>query len=296
MEFTLAKNSPAKPVAFPIFLPLRQSERGALLFFFYIALLGYYHHISKVQIAGQLLLPVLLYSLWSAESKASKAWSRVLRDFGGLGLILLAYWSLGVFHPKPNAQWQNTWIVWDRELLGPLGLRAIIESTSLIPLVLETVYLLLYTLPIFSLLLLYAIGDRPRIHRYLTILLAGTFTVYGLLPHLPVHSPRLIFPETDLPNFSSFPRLINTWVLDHMDISTSVCPSGHVGVAFSNAFALFTVFRKRPLVWRTGFILAAIVYVATIYGRYHYAVDGLLSIGIVFCVWQILEYGSSREA
>ena len=39
---------------------------------------------------------------------------------------------------------------------------------------------------------------------------------------------------------------------------------------------------ERRWLWIAAFVAAAAVYVATIYGRYHYAVDGLASIGIAW--------------
>jgi membrane-associated phospholipid phosphatase len=78
-------------------------------------------------------------------------------------------------------------------------------------------------------------------------------------------------------------------VLDHLDISTGVFPSGHVAVAFSSAFALLSVLRQRRWIWCSAFIIATMVYVATIYGRYHYAVDGLASIVIAFVAWRVAE-------
>ena len=82
---------------------------------------------------------------------------------------------------------------------------------------------------------------------------------------------------------------MNTYLLDHLDISTSVFPSGHVAVAFSSALALFTVLRERRKVWMGAFAAAVLIYAATIYGRYHYAVDGAASILIVTASWACVK-------
>ncbi len=275
---------------------LKEAERGALVFFLYVAVLGLLNPVSWQQALSLPLLPAVLYAFWALESRTSRPWSRVVRDWAALALILMAYWSLKWFRPAPHQVWQNEWVGFDRKLLGPLGLSNLIESAGpVIPFFLETLYLILYTIPIMALGLLYGLDARSRVERYLSILFAGTFAAYALLPHFSVHSPRLIFPGTDLPAFTSLPRTINTWILDHLDISTSVFPSGHVAVAFSSAFGLFTVFRHRRAIWLTAFIVASLIYIATIYGRYHYAVDGLASISISFLAWRCVEYRRARE-
>ncbi len=297
MSSVLAKSSSSVIPLFPGLSLLRTAERGALAFFVYVAVLGLLNPVSWPQEISLALSPILLYATWAIESRTSRPWSRVGRDWAALPLILMAYWSLEWFRPAPHYVWQSEWVALDRKLLGPLGLRSLIEIAGpVFPFLLETLYLLLYTLPILALGLLYALDSRSRVDRYLAILFAGTFVAYALLPHFSVRSPRLTFPGTDLPAFGSIPRSINTWLLDHFDISTSAFPSGHVAVAFSSAFGLFTVFRNRRAIWLTAFIVASLIYVATIYARYHYAVDGLASICISFIAWRCVEYWSSREA
>ena len=129
--------------------------------------------------------------------------------------------------------------------------------------------------------ILYACGERPQAPRFLFLVFAGTFTAYAFLPYVPVISPRIAFPGADLPHYTGMARGVNTWLLDHLDISTGVLPSGHVAVAFSSALAMVTVLRRRPWVGRCAVGAAGLVFLATIYGRYHYSVDGLISIALV---------------
>jgi len=48
------------------------------------------------------------------------------------------------------------------------------------------------------------------------------------------------------------------------------------------------VLPRRPIVGRCGLVLASLVYLATVYCRYHYAVDGLISIVIVCAVARVV--------
>jgi membrane-associated phospholipid phosphatase len=165
------------------------------------------------------------------------------------------------------------------------GLRAAVESAGfLLPSMLELGYLLLYAAPPVCLCILYWVGGRDRIQAFLFTLLLGTFAAYSLLPLFPVHGPHVAYPALDLPNFHGFARFLNVWVLDHLDMPTSVFPSGHVAVAFSAAFGMYRAVRTRPAIWGSAFAYATLVFIATVYCRYHYAVDGLASIGIVATV------------
>ena len=75
-------------------------------------------------------------------------------------------------------------------------------------------------------------------------------------------------------------RHVNLWILQSCDIRTSVFPSGHVAVGFSAAFALLLVLPEKRWIGYSFVGLALLVWINTIYGRYHYAADGLMSIAI----------------
>jgi membrane-associated phospholipid phosphatase len=268
---------------------LHTHERVAIAYFLFLAVLGLIRPLEIWQRVFFVAVPAVLLALLFLETNASRPWSRVTRHWATLGLILAGYWSVGWFNDAPLTGYQQLWLSWDRALLYRYGLQALIESNHLIPYVLETAYLLLYAIPPAALGFVYATGDRKRANQFLLVLLLGTLPAYALLPLLPVNSPRLEFPGEDLPRLLSLPRTVNTWVLDHLDISTSVFPSGHVATAFSCAFGLLSVMRQRRLIWSAAFFIASMVYSATVYGRYHYAVDGLASIVICFIAWRLAE-------
>ncbi len=212
------------------------------------------------------------------------------RDWWPLSLILVGYWAMGWFATPPRTVLQVELVKLDRLFLHAAHLRALIEAAGpFFPATLETIYLFLYAIPPVCLGILYACGGRSQAPRFLLLLFAGTFTAYALLPYVSVISPRVAFPNTDLPHYSGFARSINVWLLDHLDISTSVLPSGHVAVAFSSALGMISALPGRPIVGRCALGLAGLVYLATIYCRYHYGVDGLVSIVLVLLVFRVLR-------
>lgn len=270
---------------------LHPHERVILTFLAILAILTFARPVPIERRLTLCLLPAALWCFWFLESRLSKSWTRILREWASLSLLLVAYWSLELF-ASPSQEWrQSTWLAWDRRLLYSVGLKQWIEAGGrALPTLLETAYLLLYSLPPICLAAIYLSGARRRSSSFLLVLFLGTLTAYALIPLFPVASPRTAFPGADLPAYLSFPRSINLWLLDHMDITTSVFPSGHVAVAFSCAFGLLRTVPSRQGIWITAFGVALLVYAATIYGRYHYAVDGLASILLATIAWRVAEW------
>jgi membrane-associated phospholipid phosphatase len=257
----------------------RPSERVLLAYFLYTAAMAVAHSLGPARQVLAVTIPVLLWSLANVESRRSQPWSRVLREWLPLGFILVAYRQVDWFQAPPLAGLQQTLVDWDRILLNRWGLRALIESLGrLIPSVLEFSYLCLYLIPPFCVGALYWFGQRKRVDRFLSTFFMGTFAAYALLPYFPTLSPRLAFPHSDLPISSGWWRSANLWLLNRMDITTSVFPSGHVAAAFSAAFGLWRTLPERRIVCYGVLLMAGLVYLATIYCRYHYAADGAASL------------------
>jgi len=277
-------------------------ERVVLAFFCYLAALGLFRPIASIHKAALFAVPVSLSALMRLETTASRAWSRVVRPWASLALILVAYWLLAWFASAPLGRVESTWVAWDETLLNGTGLsglglkRAVEAAGWLGPSLIETCYLLVYAIPPISLGILYACGAGAQANRYLTVLFLGTFTVYALLALFPIVSPRLAFPGRAAPAFQGIAHRLNIFLLDRFDISIGVFPSGHVAVAVSSALGLFGAVRERPWIWGGALLMAFFVYVDTIYGRYHYAVDGLASICVALLAWGVARtYFAKRD-
>ena len=265
---------------------LRPAEWVACTYFVYAAFLSLLYPVGTARLAWAFLMPLVACAAAWVETRDSRPWSRVLRKLFPTALIPAAYWQADWFRGTPMTGLTSQWLQWDHQLLEG-GLTRVIEALGpVIPLVLETGYLLLYSAPPLVVVYLVATRRGDRVDRFLTTLLLGTLGVYALLPHYPVISPRLAWPG-DLKPLWTFMRGLNLQVLEHLDIATSVFPSGHVGVAFSTALGLWRVLpEQRWLCWLL-WAEAVIVLTATIYGRYHYAVDGLASIGVALVAWRL---------
>jgi membrane-associated phospholipid phosphatase len=262
-------------------------ERVILFYFVALAVLAVGRRLPGTHSAWLMALPLAVYGSCRLEEQASSRWTGIAREWAALAMLLPAYWALQPFAGERRTDLESAWLAWDVHLLESLGLRRAIEILGgLVPAALETCYLLLYAIPPLALAAIYWHGERRNARRFLSVLFLGTFSAYFLIPYLPVASPRIAFPGADAHCYPNFARLMNVWLLDHMDISTGVFPSGHVAVAFSSAFGLLSAAPQRRRLWSTAFVVAFLVYLATVYGRYHYAVDGIASMLIATAAWQ----------
>jgi membrane-associated phospholipid phosphatase len=203
-----------------------------------------------------------------------------LRNWIPLALMLVAYREVGWLAPATHDhRLELSWIVWDRMALREWRLRDAIESTGVVlPTILETCYLLVYALPAFSMTMLYVFRKSRRADSLLVIYLLGLFLSYVQFPFWPSEPPRVVFPGEDAPAVETAIRQFNQWILGGYGIHTSVFPSAHVSGAFGAAFGLKYALGERPWVYRGVFVYATLVAIATVYGRYHYAVDAVAGV------------------
>lgn len=234
-----------------------------------------------------------------AESLRGRKFFGVVRDWYVPPLMLLAYREMGWFAPEAHShQLERAWVTWDRLLLNDWGLRAAIEALGpLLPAVLEAAYLLTYSIPLFALAMLYAYGQRGRVESFLLVFLLAILSAYALLPYFPSEPPRRVFPGELSPSFDTLFRRANWALLGDYGIRSSVFPSGHVAGAFAGAFAMLRLLPERRWVGWLLLSLAILIATATVYGRYHYVVDGVagfaLAVGAYF-VWVAVERRAGR--
>jgi membrane-associated phospholipid phosphatase len=238
---------------------MRVSEWVVAVFFSWTTVLA-----LVIPISGHMRARVLLYE-----------WTQTARDWVPQALMILAYKQMGWFAPGTHTyRFEHEWIVWDRLLLDDMGLRAMIESLGpVLPSLLELSYALVYAVPPITMAVIYAAGLRKRADTLLTIYLLGLFLCYAQFPFWPSEPPRAVFPGQDMPTVHTAVRSFNLWLVGNYGIHTSVFPSAHVSGAFAAAFGIAYLMPQRRRIVLVYFVYAILVAIATVYGRYHYAVD-----------------------
>lgn len=218
---------------------------------------------------------------WALLLRSRSRAADIARDWAPQALAILAYKQMGWFATAGrDAGIEHEWILWDRFILDDLGGRAAVESLgAVLPALLELSYALVYAVPPFTMALLYRMKLRRYADAFLTTYLLGLFLCYGQFPFWPSEPPRVVYAGLDLPGVHTFLRSFNLWVVGTQGIHTSVFPSAHVSGVVAAAMAA----PGRGWIFRAYLIYAALVSAATVYGRYHYAVDavGGLFVGLL---------------
>ena len=275
----------------------RPSEWVLLAYFSYTGILALQYNLPARQKLLGLAVPLVLFALGYLDSTFyRRRWTSMVRDWLPAPLVLAAYWQVNWFRVDYHLEeLERLWLTWDRYLLNELGLRAAVESLGpVIPSMIEISYLLMYVVPPFSIAAFYILRKRDRIEQYMFPFLLGTLSAYAMISHFPSGSPRVEHAGLDLPNIFTVWRQFNIWILNHGDIQTSVFPSGHVTAAFSAAFGMMLALPERPWFGRILLINSFLILVATVYGRYHYAADGIAGLAIsltALCITLYLRRG-----
>jgi membrane-associated phospholipid phosphatase len=277
---TMMRAAPIVPVTYVDRRLLRLSEWLLVAYFAYTTLLAWLFRLDPMRRDGLTALNIALVAVVWLLASTDVRWPdetlSYVRDWLPAPLTLVAYWEMSWFQPSQHIyRFEQVWVEWDRWLLNHCNLRGLLEGTGwLVPAILELSYTLMYTIPVFSVAVLYLSGRRERVDRFFFTFLLGSLTAYSLFPYFPSEPPRYVFPNQDLPGVVTVFRQFNLWLLDTFDIRTSVFPSGHVTGAFSAAFAMLLALPERKRVGGMLLVLATSIAIATVYGRYHYAVDG----------------------
>ena len=219
----------------------------------------------------------------------------VIRHWAPAALILLAYKEMGwLAVPQTDFAFEHYWVEWDRWLLTSLGLKAAVESLGAVgPGFLEFCYLMVYPMIPLALGIVYWHEAERNIERLTLPLFLACLCTYGLFPFFPSDTPRRVFLGDLFPAIDTVFRQINLWLCEGQGIHTSVFPSGHVSSAIACAAGLRRAVPVARWAHRSFALIAAGIFVATIYGRYHYAVDSVAGAAIAAAVLWITR---SRRA
>ncbi len=280
---------------------LRSSEWLLIGYFSYVALISTRFPLPPEVARLPLLLPVLVLALvavlaWG-ETHASQKFFNIARDWVPLVLTLVAYREMDWFTPLAwDHHLELKWIEWDRTILYQRGLQRAIESLGvLLPAYFEFCYLLVYAVGPFAVAVLYFEHRRERVNQLLFLYLFGTLLAYALFPFFPSEPPRTLFAGSDLPSVMTPLRRFNLWMVSGYGIHSSVFPSAHVSSTFSAGWALLIYLPDRKRFGWGMVVYAISVAVATVYGRYHYAVDAVAGFGVSLVALGIAKLIYGRE-
>jgi membrane-associated phospholipid phosphatase len=210
--------------------------------------------------------------------------------------MLLAYRESGLFiKPDPTHRLDHLLILWDRTVLHCRWVEWTLGACSpWLQHYLEICYLLCYPLVPLGFATLYlmrtsiaaqreprrgglaaALGPLPptsaaMFDKFWTAVLLATLFCFAIYPAFPLTPPRVLFNDIPGPPVSPLLRHMNLWVLNRLSVQACLFPSAHAAAVTATALV---VRAYRPRFGILFCIAALSVAVATVYGRYHYAVD-----------------------
>lgn len=262
---------------------MRVSESVALLYFAWTSVLALTLPLGSEVVVRALTANALVFGVYMVlVLLAANDLVDRLRDWMPQALAILAYKQMGWFAMGGrDVGIEYRWIDWDRLFLDTMHGRDAIEAFGFVlPLFLEISYALVYAVAPFSVALLYRKNLRPCVDFFLTMYLLGLLLCYAQFPFWPSEPPRTVYAGQDLPGVHTPVRDFNLWMVGTHGIHTSVFPSAHVSGAAAAAIAMARIMRGRKWIVRGYVLYAALVTVATVYGRYHYGVDAVAGVAI----------------
>jgi membrane-associated phospholipid phosphatase len=234
---------------------------------------------------------------WLAQRHPGAFWNQ-FRVYLTLAAVLCSYRAMDWFAAGvPVLRWEPQWQAWDRTLFVEFGFGRVIEMAGpLLPAVLEIAYALVYGLPVFCVVALTLRGRSGWLDAFLTVYLLGLYLSYLQFPFWPSRPPWKVFPAELTPVYDSVFRQFNGLVLGGAGIHTSVFPSAHVSGSVAAAIAMWRLCRdSQGLKWGIA-VYALLVTLATVYCRYHYAVDAVAGVAVGFAAGSAGEWLIRRNA
>jgi len=197
-----------------------------------------------------------------------------IRDWALYALLLMFYSQAGHFVTRVDVEFQARLERLDWRIVAP-ALRWCKRSPvgPWILTTLELAYLLCYVSMPVALGVLYLLGMRQQADRFWTVVLLATYACYAMLAVVQTQSPRMLPEKRSVQALPGKVRSLNLWILRHASIHTNTFPSAHV--ASTTACALVMLALSPGVGW-VFLVIAILIALGTVAGRYHYAADAIL--------------------
>lgn len=279
---------------------LNTPEKLLLGYFAYLAAASFFVSLDGRQrlvvmvVNGLIAVVLLLVSQDGREGE--RGWLAALRPWIPFFFILVAYRESGLLlTPDPSHRLDYVFIRFDNVILRNHGVLHTLDwGAPWIQYYIELSYLLCYPIVPLGLATLYMVKEEIvrgeesvndlnaagtpsplgaiAMEHFWTAVLLASLACYFLFPFFPLAPPRELFDDVPGPRVAPLLRAMNHWLLGKYSVGASLFPSAHVAATTAAALAI------RRYLPRLGwlFVLVAVsIALATVYGRYHYALDAV---------------------
>jgi membrane-associated phospholipid phosphatase len=213
------------------------------------------------------------------------SWGATIRDWLPAVYLLAGYWLSGLYFVAPMPAIERRFLAVDTWLYRR-GLGAAVAHTPRIVLeLLEFAYLTCFVFVPGGMIVLAATGKTAYADRFWTLVLAGEFGSFGMLPWIQTRPPRDLEPPTPIDSRPLFFRDVNRFMVRRTSIGWNTFPSGHVAGALAASLA---VSEAVPSLTLPLIVATVAISISTVTGRYHYAVDAVAGAMLTLGVWALL--------
>jgi len=262
---------------------VRSSEWVALVYFAVLVAAAW---IRPLPLARRLSITAVGLAMCAALAWLSINGTRVERDWAPVAIILVGYYLSGRFFFRPSVSFERWLAHWADRWLGDAADRfsswpAVVSSA------LELTYIGTFLLIPVGCALLLVGGHASSLTRYWTMVTAAEFGAFGPLAFIQTRPPwALESARKEKPKgIEGIVRRCGLFWVRHTSHCANTFPSGHAAGSLAVALAVLPLM---PLAGAVLLIVALMISVGCITGRYHYTVDVLAGIALALALWAIL--------
>ena len=255
----------------------------------YLALASLTHREFKPARRPLMAAAVLAWSTFGVAVAAGRAGATLAPIFQVLlpALVLLAgYWLSGLLFVRTDPGVENWLRATDDAMLRRTGVLAwFYGAPRAVAEYFELSYLLVYLVVPAGAVTLALTGHLDQVPHFWATVLLAEFACYGMLPWIQTRPPRVFEDAAGGRPPRDVVRRINLGVASRASIQANTIPSGHAAGAMAVALAVGSTLPAAGVVF---LFLALSIAVATVLGRYHYAVDSVLGVLVAIAAWMVI--------
>lgn len=260
--------------------PVWTSERLAIGYFVYLAVVCWLRPLPiRRRVALAAIASFEIAAIWWIAARDIL----FLRQWAPLPTILIGYYASGLLFVAPSPAIEAWLMAWDRRLLGDPS-RRFAQWPRPVLAALEIAYMGCFVLIGGGLLILLLNGHAAAADYYWTLVIGAEFGAFAPLAFVQTRPPWAIERKPVLAD--PVVHDLATQMVKVFTIHVNTFPSGHVAGSLAVAFA---VAATMPMVGALLIVLALIISVATVVGRYHYVLDGIAGMLLALVLWAIVN-------
>lgn len=264
-------------------MPVRLSVAIGVVFFSALALVSLAEHgrTRGTALAGVVarapwrvaLTSMALVSIGVAlEARSHERWASIALDWLPGAYLLAGYWLPAQLARRTAPALQARLEAADRRLFEG-GLARLVDAAPRVLLeYLEAAYLCCYVIVPAGLAWMYVAGRRAEADAFWTAVLLAALPCYALVARCETRPPRSIDSQRFVRPRHLAVRSLNLAVLGRASIGVNTFPSGHAAASLAAALSVGAVM---PAAGAALAVVAVSIAVASVVGRYHFALDAL---------------------